>query len=238
MPMSILVDKILMTEKSSAVQIFENKGKVYTYLNPVSYLTALDNKELFGKMDGIFADGGILVKAIKMLYGKKVTRRSFDMTSMAPELFLYAENNGKTIYIVASKQEQVERAIEIFRERYPKVMFAGYRNGYFASDQEMNEEAKHITELNPDFLIVGMGALMQEKFLLKVKNVGYQGLGFTCGGFIHQTSKNEIDYYPAWVDKTNLRFLYRMWKEPHTRKRYLMAGLLFPARFIAERVFG
>lgn len=83
MPMSILVDKILMTEKSSAVQIFENKGKVYTYLNPVSYLTALDNKELFGKMDGIFADGGILVKAIKMLYGKKVTRRSFDMTYLS-----------------------------------------------------------------------------------------------------------------------------------------------------------
>ncbi|MDV3112793.1 glycosyltransferase, partial [Segatella copri] len=53
-----------------------------------------------------------------------------------------------------------------------------------------------------------------------------------------QTSKNEIDYYPAWVDKTNLRFIYRMWKEPHTRKRYVMAGLLFPVRFIAEKIFG
>ena len=188
---SILVNKILSTEKSSVHQIFETKGKVYTYLNPVSYLTALDNKELFGKMDGIFADGGLLVKAIKMVYGKQVTRRSFDMTSMAPELFAYVAKHGKTIYIVASKQEQVEKAVEIFRERYPKV-----------------------------------------------KNAGYQGVGFTCGGFIHQTSKNEIDYYPAWVDKTNLRFVYRMWKEPHTRKRYVMAGLLFPARFIAEKIFG
>ena len=213
---SILVDKILSTEKSSVHQIFKTKGKVYTYLNPVSYLTALDNKELFGKMDGIFADGGLLVKAIKLVYGKLVTRRSFDMTSMAPELFSYAEEHGKTIYIVASK----------------------HRNGYFASEQEMDEEAKHIVKLNSDFLIVGMGALMQEKFLLKVKNAGYQGVGFTCGGFIHQTSKNEIDYYPAWVDKTNLRFVYRMWKEPHTRKRYVMAGLLFPARFIAEKIFG
>lgn len=236
--MSILVSKILQTECFSVNQIFENKSKVYTYLNPVSYLTALDNKDLFSQMDGIFADGGLLVKAIKLLYGKQVTRRSFDMTSMAPELFAYATEYDKTVYIVASKQEQVEKAVEIFRERYPKVKFAGYRNGYFASEDEMNEEARHITELNPDFLIVGMGALMQEKFLLKVKRAGYQGNGFTCGGFIHQTSKNEIDYYPAWVDKTNLRFLYRMWKEPHTRKRYLMAGLLFPARFITERIFG
>lgn len=235
---SILVNKILSTEKNSVNQIFETKGKVYTYLNPVSYLTALDNKELFGKMDGIFADGGLLVKTIKMLYGKQVTRRSFDMTSMAPELFEYAEVHGKTVYIVASKHEQVGKAVEIFRERYPKVKFAGYRNGYFSSEREMDKEAKHICEVNPDFLIVGMGALMQEKFLLKVKSAGFKGVGFTCGGFIHQTSKNEIDYYPAWVDKTNLRFVYRMWKEPHTRKRYLMAGLLFPVRFIVERIFG
>lgn len=235
---SVLVSKIISTEFFSVDQIFENKGKVYTYLNPVSYLTALENKKLFSQMDGIFADGSLLVKAIKLVYGKQVTRRSFDMTSMAPELFIYAAEHGKSVYIVASKQEQVEKAVEIFRERYPKVRFAGYRNGYFASEEEMNQEARHITELNPDFLIVGMGALMQEKFLLKVKGAGYQGIGFTCGGFIHQTSKNEIDYYPAWVDKTNLRFVYRMWKEPHTRKRYLMAGLLFPARFIAERIFG
>lgn len=235
---SLLVNKILSTEKYSVNQIFESKGKVYTFLNPVSYLTALDNKELFGQMDGIFADGGLLVKAIKMLYAKVVTRRSFDMTSMAPELFAYAVEHDKTIYIVASKQEQVEKAVEIFRERYPKVKFAGYRNGYFDSESEMDVEAKHITELNPDFLIVGMGAMMQEKFLLKVKDAGYQGVGFTCGGFIHQTSKNEIDYYPAWVDKMNLRFVYRMWKEPHTRKRYMMAGLLFPARFIVEKIFG
>ena len=236
--MSILVSKIISTEFFSVDQIFENKGKVYTYLNPVSYLTALENKKLFSQMDGIFADGGLLVKAIKLVYGKQVTRRSFDMTSMAPELFAYAAEDGKTVYIVASKQEQVEEAVEIFRERYPKVKFAGYRNGYFASEEEMAQEARQVTELNPDFLIVGMGALMQEKFLLKVKHAGYQGIGFTCGGFIHQTSKNEIDYYPAWVDKTNLRFAYRMWKEPHTRKRYLMAGLLFPAKFIAERIFG
>lgn len=236
--MSLLVSKIIATEVNSINQIFESRGKVYTYLNPVSYLTALDNKELFGKMDGIFADGGLLAKAIKLVYGKDVTRRSFDMTSMAPELFSYAVEHGKTIYIVASKQEQVEKAVEIFLERYPKVKFAGYRNGYFASEQEMDEAAKRIVKQNSDFLIVGMGALMQEKFLIKVKGAGYKGIGFTCGGFIHQTSKDEIDYYPAWVDKTNLRFLYRMWKEPHTRKRYVMAGLLFPVRFIAERLFG
>lgn len=236
--MSVIVNKICSTEQLAVWQIFETKGNVYTFLNPVSYLAALDNKELFGRFDGLFADGSLLVKAIEMVYGKKVTRRSFDMTSMAPLLFEYAENHDKTVYIVASRQEQVEKALEIFHERYPAMKFAGYRNGYFSSEPEMEDEARHICDVNPDFLIVGMGALMQERFLLKVKAAGFKGVGFTCGGFIHQTSRNEIDYYPAWVDKTNLRFVYRMYKEPHTRKRYLQAALLFPARFIHERFFG
>ena len=202
---SILVKKIIITDGNSFNDLLEDKGKVYTFLNPVSYLTALENKELFASFDGIFADGSILVAAIRLLYGITVKRRSFDMTSMAPELFRFAENNGKMLYIVAS-------------------------------EQEMDAEAKHITQVNPDFLIVGMGALMQERFLLKVRNAGFQGIGFTCGGFIHQTANNEIEYYPLWIDRMNLRFVYRMYKEKHTRKRYVQAALLFPARFLWEKL--
>lgn len=235
---SPLVQKILSTETLSIDEVFTKKGRIYTFLNPVSYLSALDNKAMFTRFDGIFADGSILAAAIKTIYGKHVTRRSFDMTSIAPELLSFAEANQKTVYVVASRQEQVEKAVGIFKERYADLCVCGYRNGYFTSEVEMDKEAKHIAALNPDFLIVGMGALMQERFLLKVKDAGYRGIGFTCGGFIHQTAKDEIDYYPTCIDRMNLRFVYRMYKEPHTRKRYLQAALLFPARFIAERLFG
>lgn len=235
---SILVSKVFETEDLSYQQIFSKSDTIYTFLNPVSYLSALDNKDLFSQFDGIFADGSILVSAIKIVYGEKITRRSFDMTSMAPLLFDYAENNGKSIYIVASKQDEVEKAVGIFKERYPKLDIIGYRNGYFSSEEEMDIEAKRIVNINPGFVIAGMGVIMQERFLIKVKKAGFKGIGFTCGGFIHQTAKNEIEYYPEWVDRINIRFLYRMYKEPHTRKRYIQAALLFPARFIYERIFG
>lgn len=234
---SVLVKNIISTENYTTNQLFTNKRRIYTFLNPVSYLTALDNKQIFEQFDGIFADGSILVTAIKILYRKKVTRKSFDMTSLAPILLEYVEQNNKTIYIVASKQEQIEKAITIFKEKYPKLLISGYRNGYFSSDIEIEKEAEYITQISPDFLIIGMGILMQEKFLLKVKSKGFQGIGFTCGGFIHQTSKNEIEYYPSWINKLNLRFLYRMYKEKHTRKRYIQAAFLFPFRFFIERFF-
>jgi N-acetylglucosaminyldiphosphoundecaprenol N-acetyl-beta-D-mannosaminyltransferase len=44
---SILVKKIIITDGNSFNDLLEDKGKVYTFLNPVSYLTALENKELF-----------------------------------------------------------------------------------------------------------------------------------------------------------------------------------------------
>lgn len=233
---SSLIRKIVDTEASNGH--LERKGQIYTYLNPVSYLTALKEKVLFDQMDGIFADGSLLAGAIRLVYGKRVTRRSFDMTSMAPEVLTYANEHGMSVCVIATRQEMLEKTISIFASQYPNIMWKGCRNGYFATRMEMEEEARKIAKSDPDYLIVGMGIKMQERFLLMCKQAGYKGIGFTCGGFIHQTSKDEIDYYPAWIDKINLRFLYRMWKEPHTRKRYLMAGLLFPVRFIFERIFG
>lgn len=233
-----LEEKIIKTEENKSSTFLEHKGNVYTFLNPVSYIDALHQKDIFTRFDGIFADGSLLVAAIRLLYGKKVKRRSFDMTSIAPQLFEYAIENNKSIYIVASKQEQVERAVEIFKELYSNLNIIGYRNGYFNNEEEQHEEAQKIVALQPDFLIVGMGVIMQERFLLNVKDAGYKGVGFTCGGFIHQTASNQIDYYPQWVDKMNLRFLYRFMKEKHTRKRYLKAAFVFPIVFLKDWIVG
>ena len=233
-----LVKKIILTGTLDMSHILTKQGVVYTFLNPVSYLDAISYKKLFDKFDGIFADGSILVGAILSVYGKKVERYSFDMTSVAPMLFKYAEDNGKTVYIVASRQEQVEKAAEILKQRYPALSFVGLRNGYFENEQAIEDEVKKIVSVNPDFLIVGMGIIKQETFLVQVKEAGFQGIGFTCGGFIHQTAQDQIDYYPAWIDRMNLRFLYRMYREPHTRKRYIKAGFLFPLKFVWGRFFG
>ena len=66
-----------------------------------------------------------------------------------------------------------------------------------------------------------------------MRNARIPGVGFTCGGFIHQTANNEIEYYPLWIDRMNLRFVYRMYKETY-RKRYVQAALLFLHAFVGE----
>lgn len=235
MPTSVLVQKIVETNPCYT-EMFEDRGKIYTFLNPVSYLDALKNRDLFSKFDGIFVDGKFLAIAIKWLYRKHVKRRSFDMTSLAPELFRYSEVHGKSIYIVAGKQDEVERSVAIFGEHYPKLNFVGFRNGYFADEREIDAEIEKIMRVNPDFVICGMGIVRQERFLERLKNAGYGGIAFTCGGFISQTARNQITYYPRFFDALNLRFVYRMIKEKHTRKRYLLATFCFPVKFLKEKL--
>ncbi len=68
----LLLNKIIQTDKLLFLHLVTQKNRIYTFLNPVSYLIALENKSLFEQFDGIFADGSLLVSAIRLVYGKRV----------------------------------------------------------------------------------------------------------------------------------------------------------------------
>jgi N-acetylglucosaminyldiphosphoundecaprenol N-acetyl-beta-D-mannosaminyltransferase len=234
-PISSLVKKIIETNPDNS-EIFENAGRIYTFLNPVSYLEAVKNPVMYNNFDGIFADGFFLALAIRLCFHKRIKRCSFDMTSLASKLFSFAQVNKKSLYVIGSKQNEISRFMEIVHDGYPDLNFAGFRNGYFDSEKDLSEEICKIVDCKPDFVICGMGAGSQESFLIKLKENGFRGVAFTCGGFITQTSKNSIMYYPKFFDLLNLRFVYRMIREKHTRKRYLRAFFCFPVRFVRECV--
>jgi N-acetylglucosaminyldiphosphoundecaprenol N-acetyl-beta-D-mannosaminyltransferase len=212
-------------------------GCVCTFLNPVSYLEAVKEEELFGKFDLIFADGSIMVWFIHLLYGKKIKRRSFDMTSMAKEVFQYASNEKKTVYFVGASEANLKIAIDKIKKDFPFLEIVGSRNGFFSSKDDLKLEIDNIIEKSPDLLIVGMGVIKQEKFLLQVKDAGFSGCGFTCGGFLHQYAMRGKKYYPDWINKYNLRFLYRMCKEPYTIRRYAKAFFMFPVLVLKRKYF-
>lgn len=231
-----LVQKIIETDNISTESFFTQKHSVYSYLNPVSYLIARKQKNVFLQLDGIMVDGFILVSAIRFIYRKRIQRRTFDMGSIAPSFFDFAISKKKTVYIIGGTQRDIENAISILREQYPRLAIVGYRNGYFSSQSEKTDEYSKIRQLNIDYVIVGMGIIQQEVFLLELKSSGYKGIGISCGGFISQLSMKGLTYYPEWINKYNLRFLYRFYKEKHTRKRYLKAAFLFPILFVWDKI--
>ncbi len=233
---SHLLRKIIESDHLTMEELFIRENKIYTFLNPVSYLNAIKNERLFERFDGILVDGSILTVSIRLLYGKRIKRRSFDMTSIATSLFQYSISEKKTIYLIGATTVQIERTVEILQNRFPELQIAGYRNGFFSSENEIQKTCKEIIRLKPDYVIAGMGTPLQEMFLLQLKGCCYKGIGFTCGSFISQLSMRGVAYYPKWTNKYNLRFLYRFYKEKHTRKRYLKAVFLFPFYFIRNKL--
>ena len=188
---SILKSKIV----DSAIRLDLNASGIYTFLNPYSYHVARGNYSLFSQMDGIFCDGKLLCMVLRLL-NIKVERVSFDMTSLAPIVFSYAETNNRSLYVLGSSEADIEKSIKYFLQLYPNLNILGFRSGFFSSLEEREGVISRVRELGPEIVIVGMGTPLQEKFLLDLKNSGWNGLGFTCGGFLHQTSARGLNYYP------------------------------------------
>lgn len=222
---------IISNSENNYPQSFSRKGNIYTCINPFSYHIVRKHINLYLQMDGIYVDGIFMCLLIKAIWHNKISRLSFDMTGIAECLFNRLNSNAESIYFIGAQQSQIEATIKNIHSEYPNINISGYRNGYFNTHEERWDVINKIKVLNPDFVVVGMGAPIQEQFALDLKNNGYKGIVFTCGGFLHQTS-NHIKYYPDWVNRYNLRAFYRLFKEKGLLKRLYNVLIQFPILFI------
>lgn len=230
-----LVSKIVATSEAYPDETFSRKGKAYTCINPYYYQMLRKNLDLYNKLDGVFVDGMTMCWMIRLLWGKKVERRSFDMSGMAADLFskLNDKDNSESIFFIGAKHEDVVKTVHQICLSYPNMKINGMRNGFLASGLEKDLAIENIIRRNPDYVAIGMGSPLQEEFAVSLRDAGYNGIVFTCGGFLHQTV-NRINYYPAWVDKLNLRAFYRLFHEKGMWKRLYNILIEFPITFTID----
>lgn len=214
-------------------EIFSQHHKIYTCVNPFSYHIVKNQPHLYEKMDGLFVDGITMCWLINLFWKKKIPRKSFDMTSIAKDLFEWLSTIEQTIYFIGTKQELIGKSIKNIKNSYPNLKIAGYRNGYFSSNEERIKAIHDIVALNPNFVVVGMGSPIQEKFAIDLKDSGYSGIVFTCGGFIHQSAQ-ELNYFPNWINRYHLRAFYRLIKERGLFKRLYNVLIQFPILFTKD----
>jgi N-acetylglucosaminyldiphosphoundecaprenol N-acetyl-beta-D-mannosaminyltransferase len=167
-------------------------------------------------------DGQLMVKLLKALGIANVNRKSFDFGSIAVDVFLEAEKTRMPIYFLGTTNKNLELAITNIKNKYPLLNLVGSHHGYFDSNYDKKDVIHKILELKPKIIVVGTGTPNQEDFLIELRLAGYDGTGFTCGGFFHQTA-NKVDYYPKFINKYHLRWIYRIYDEPKLAKRYFLA---------------
>lgn len=187
------------------------RARLNTFLNPYSYILARKDKELFQHFS-VLIDGIVLVKLLNFIGFNDVIRRSFDMTSLAPIVFNEAISSNSTLYFIGTSSSLINQSIRNIKKEFPDLKIIGYRDGYI-DENDMKEVLNSIYDLKPDIVVCGMGTPLQERFLLDLQSVGWCGVGYTCGGFLHQAASN-LQYFPKWIDKYNLRWAYRIYDEP------------------------
>ncbi len=170
------------------------------------------------EFDIVLPDGIGLCMAVHWLHGLPAQRISFDTTSLAPALFARARFRGLRIALVGGAPKVAEQARAQIAAHFPGIQIIAAYDGY----GDMAAKAVSVAELRPDIVICGMGSVRQEAFLLEMKHQGWRGWGFTCGGYLDQLIGG-MAYYPRWVDAANLRWAYRLLREPgRLWRRYLI----------------
>ena len=175
-----------------------------------------------------FCDGMLMSTFMSRVTGRTIGRVSFDFTSIADRVLSGAEQLGKRVYFVGARQAELDLFILKIKSLYPQLVIAGYHHGYFNAEQAEGIRAD-ICRSEADILIVGLGAGLQEQFEQDALQAGFRGVAFTCGGFIRQEALATRQYYPALINRLHLRAFYRMYREPHTIKRYLID---YPSNFV------
>lgn len=197
------------------------EGKLHTFVNLYSYSILRNDSKTVLAIDNILIDGQLMVSVLKILRIASLHRKSFDMTSLAADVFSAAEATGKSVYLIGTTPSSIKLAVVNITKRFPKLIISGYHHGYLQGNEDSSKVIDKIVTNAPDLVVVGMGTPKQEQFLASLRASGWNGTGYTCGGFFHQTAAN-IDYYPKWADKHNLRWLYRIYDEPKLFKRYFL----------------
>jgi len=182
------------------------------------------------QFDLILPDGIGVVKALRWINGIDVERQSFDCTSLFHPILNHLDLTRSSLCIIGGHPGVAEQAKEKMRYVYPNVDYLGVMDGFRSFDEITN----WVKVRDPDVVLVGMGAPAQESVLLRLKYDGFSGIGLTCGGFLDQYILDS-QYYPVFIDRMNLRWLYRLVNEPRRLgQRYLIQYQSFVYDVIAS----
>lgn len=139
-----------------------------------------------------------------------------------------SEKNGWSHYLYGNTRENLDTLIAYLKNKYPKLNIVGYEPSVFRplTDEEENDLVDKMNVLQPDFVWVGLGAPLQEKFCAKLAhrtNSAWVGVG---GAF--NVIAGIIPRAPEWMQRCCLEWFYRWMKEPRRLlKRYFVTNFKF-----------
>jgi N-acetylglucosaminyldiphosphoundecaprenol N-acetyl-beta-D-mannosaminyltransferase len=174
--------------------------------------------------DIIVADGMSVIWAARSA-GLPLPERVAGVDLMA-ELLRAGGERRLRAYFLGARPQVVSRLAALCQARYPGLVVAGYRDGYFSPDEHAGIAAE-IRACAPHLLFIGMPSPFKETWCERYRQVldvpvmvGVGGSFDVHAGFIRRA--------PRWVQRAGLEWAWRLLMEPRKLwKRYLLTNTQF-----------
>lgn len=192
--------------------VMASKDDSYRIIQNSSFLTLPDGKPL-------------------SVIGKKRGYKDIDRVTgpdFLEEILKETENTDNKHYFYGTSEEELNRFIDVIKEKYPSLNIVGIEPSKFRelTEDEENQLIEDVNKSNVDFVWIALGAPKQEIFCSKLSNKT-NAVWIGVGGALNVIS-GVIPRAPKWMQDHGLEWLYRLSKEPKRLfKRYLVTNTEF-----------
>lgn len=211
----------VIASRGRAIHVVLNAGKVSKMASDPAF------RELMRRFDMVHADGASIVAA-SHLFRQPLPERVAGIDLMDKLIALAAER-GYRPYFLGAKREIVERTVQAYRQRFPRLDFAGWRDGYW-KEGDPDDEARVVAavrESGADMLFVAVPTPKKESFLARHRDA--LGVPFAMGvGGAFDVVAGLVKRAPEGWQRFGMEWLYRVFQEPGRMwKRYLVTNTHF-----------
>lgn len=219
----ISISRLGMDETVSYVTNRINSGDSLHIVtnNPIMLMHGLENPQFYDVLkqaDLHVPDGTGLVWAAGVL--AEGVKERVPGIELMHELLKAGQNDGWKVFLLGASSDVVEETAERIAEQYPGIHVAGYRDGFFSSEEDP-EVVRQIQEVSPHLLFVARSLELQEGWIAKHR----QELNARCmmgvGGSFDVIA-GKVKRAPVLFQKLRLEWFYRLLKQPTRFKRMLV----------------
>jgi N-acetylglucosaminyldiphosphoundecaprenol N-acetyl-beta-D-mannosaminyltransferase len=181
-------------------------------------------RRIINNADLVHIDGMSVVWALRS-FGYSVPER-VATPDLADDVLAMANREGLSIFLFGAKESILSLCLQKIITKYPNIVIAGSRNGYYKLDEE-EEIFNLINRANPDILLLGMSSPKKELFFESYRHKLVARYILGVGGYFDIMS-GLIRRAPHWMQDTGLEWLFRLMQEPRRLwKRYLIGIFQF-----------
>ena len=232
------IDSLNMDQSIARIEEFvkQSKPRQHVVIN-VAKIVQMRNdpglREIVTSCDLINADGMPIVWASRLL-GNPLPCRVAGV-DLFQNLVRLCANKGYRPFFFGAREWVVGKVVDKFKERYPQLEVAGYRNGYYREVEEV-EIAEIIRDSKADMLFVGFSSPMKEKFLKRWMSAMQVPFSMGVGGSFDIIA-GRTKRAPVWMQKCGMEWFYRILQEPRRMwKRYAKTNPVFVWMVLKEYI--